>query len=1012
MSVTETGSAKLGILHLSDIHLSKQTDLLTTRLPAFHRAYRDDFQGCDTVFVVLSGDIANKGFQEEYELALNMLNQISEFISERYTDVPCKFILVPGNHDCNFAKETQVRRNAVVNIDYDTLGNDTSVLDSCIDVQTDFWEFYSLFHELPQNKVYYQVTTAINTKTVCFHCFNTAWMSHLREQPGSLFFPVKLMPELKHDNDFDVNIAIFHHPISWFNPNTVDNNKREFQQLVDAISSLQVVGHEHENELRKTENLDHPESHTLCFTSEIFQDLGDPNRSGFQTLNLDLNTNDFLLRRYQWKDSIYIRYSEKSLSLEKKPRRPIELSHSFLDELEKIDVPIFFGGREAKLSEIFVYHDLESMDPKHTEEVEEYLDAESLVQIQRGSVHVLEGECQIGKSSLLHMLLLSCYQRGLYPLLLTGADISSKNPDKVIRQAFKRQYVINDESFERFRQLPKNKKVLLVDDLHTCQLNKSARHEFIDNAHDLFSTMFITIDTAHSMLPECQSTIKNLSAFSMKPLGYAKRNLLVEKYLRCKMRFTGSSDDLFEQTKEVFDKLSHVLGDKLVPPYPVFVLTILQSLDYTPLNTNETSYGFCYQTLIHLALHRVGVPKDHMGSYVNFSSELAYEIFRSGSMSITDVELEKFYGNYSSRFWVPEYGEIRKNIIDSKILKSEYGVYEFSYIYVLYFLAAKKIAETIDTPEGQSIVNGLFENLYDEKVANTLVFITHHSKNSAFIQESVFNAMLPFEDTPPITLEKKCHYNNLLQDLVKEIKQEVLELKDPTQERTRLLEEHDIQERQECASEEDTQNDDSNLHLRPFLHAFRSIEIVGQIVKNQKGSLETATLKHMITELYLAGFRMISYLGELIRDGKDDLALRIEEKVSNRDKNDDVERKVLRFLQFISLQACLGTFSKFIHHVGVRELRQLFNEVAEEIGTPAARLVSFSINSYYGKINIKELEELADSLEGNVVALQILRSRVRAYLYNNYVDYRQKQKIGACLKIIVPATLGHKERGF
>jgi hypothetical protein len=202
--------------------------------------------------------------------------------------------------------------------------------------------------------------------------------------------------------------------------------------------------------------------------------------------------------------------------------------------------------------------------------------------------------------------------------------------------------------------------------------------------------------------------------------------------------------------------------------------------------------------------------------------------------------------------------------------------------------------------------------------------------------------MLPFEDVHPITLEKGCHYNNLLQEVVQEIKHDVIEMRDPIQERQKQLQSQDRFERERDSKNCEEIDEENDAQIRPFLQAFRSIEIVGQIVRNRKGSLETPKLKEMIKELYYTSFRMISLIGNLIKQGKDELSQRIEEKVTQKDSNQDIERKVYRFLQFISLQACLGIFSKFIHHVGVKELRDLFNEVASEISTPAAHIVSFS----------------------------------------------------------------------
>ena len=86
--------------------------------------------------------------------------------------------------------------------------------------------------------------------------------------------------------------------------------------------------------------------------------------------------------------------------------------------------------------------------------------------------------------------------------------------------------------------------------------------------------------------------------------------------------------------------------------------------------------------------------------------------------------------------------------------------------------------------------------------------------------------------------------------------------------------------------------------------------------------------------------------------------------------------------------------SKVSNSVGSKELRSTFSQIAEEIGTPAAKLrVPFSIISCFSKIAIQELESLVEDLKDNPVAMSIIRARVRSYLYNNHVSFSDRQKI-------------------
>jgi hypothetical protein len=1006
--LTNEQEQTFGIIHLSDIHFSIDTRLETS---LFFNAIRDEFMQCSKLFFVVSGDIAKTGKASEYEKALDFFTDVVDRLKHRYPELEIRYIFVPGNHDCNFDIDSDLRKNTINNINYNTIGNDNSILDACLGVQSDFWNFYDLVCEnLPQNKLYYRIKDIVGNKTICFHCFNTAWMSQKNELSGSLFFPVKKIPELIETSEYDINISTYHHPISWFNPNTAENNKKEFQNTIDILSSLQLIGHEHNNELRETKNIDRPDSKTLCASGEVFYSAESPEESGFQVFIFETNTNSFLLKRFRRKDNLYQQYSQKSYYLEKKHQRPLELRHDFMKDLNRISIPLFFDENTISLSDIYVYPDLEEMDLKANESLV-YIDAESLLNSSEEATFLLEGESQCGKSALLNVLFLRFYEKGLYPLLLKGNDINNDNINRIMHLSFIKQYHSVDGAEDRFRQLPKEKKVLLLDDIHTCPINNTKRQKILQSISDLFGFTFIVIDTAISILPQCQASFKNVKSYSIKSFGYSKRNDLVENYLKCKHIKTFSGIDQFDRTKEVFEKLCAILGDKLIPPYPIFILTILQSLEYNSLNTNETSYGYCYQTLIHLALNQAGVTKDDIDAYINFITELAFRLFNDNVDSIAESDFRKFHDEYSRKFLRLDYKTIESDLLKSKILKNDFGSMTFGYIYIHYFLAAKKIAEIIDTKEGKKIVLDLFNNLHVERNANILVFITHHTKNPSFIDDSILNAMIQFDETKPITLEKDCHYYNLLRDILEDIKQEVIEMRDPIKERERELKDRDNLVRERSDLHNDDKNIEKDIALRPFLQSFRAIEIVGQIVKNRKGSLPMDTLRQMVTELYFTAFRLIGFLGEQIKISKDDLATRIQEKVTKQDSDQDIEKKVRRFLQYLSLQACLGVFSKIIHHVGVRELRDLYNDVALTIGTPASKIVSFSINTCYGKLNIKELEDLAKEFKNNPVAMQIIRSRVKSYIYNNInVDYRLKQKIGSCLNMRIPVLIGNRNK--
>src|SRR5699024_4407860 len=123
-----------------------------------------------------------------------------------------------------------------------------------------------------------------------------------------------------------------------------------------------------------------------------------------------------------------------------------------------------------------------------------------------------------------------------------------------------------------------------------------------------------------------------------------------------------------------------------------------------------------------------------------------------------------------------------------------------------------------------------------DKYANILIFVAHHSKDSFLIDETILASMIPFDDIEPITLERNGSFNELIKDIIQEFKDDIIRSNtDPIQEREKSLESRDKLELQmkDNTYEEDYQNMPSE--IISFYQAVRSLEIVGQIIKNRKG---------------------------------------------------------------------------------------------------------------------------------------------------------------------------------
>jgi len=1003
---------KIGILHLTDMHLTENT-VLGQKPEKLAIVAKNNFHDVKKIYILISGDIAFSGSKAEYQKAKILLAGIKLVLNSAYANIPISHILIPGNHDCNFALNTDLRTNILKNMCYESIGNDDSVINLSLSVQSDFWGFYGFYNSMPTDKLFYQVIDQIDTRSVCFNCINTSWMSKRNEETGKLFYPVKRYEQFLKGNNYDLNIATWHHPISWLNPNTNENNKNEFQKFIENIAPIHFIGHEHESSHYLSVNKnDEISAHIV--SGKLFNDDKKPNDSGFKTVTIEVETKEAVVKSYVWATDHYQEKIENVVTINREVSRIFTIKDDFRTELNDLKIPLVFANKKSvELKDLFVFPDMEHSGAKTSDKLENYLDSSRLMQPEYNKC-VIDGDSQIGKTTLLSFIYISMYRSGFYPIMLKGDEIKTGELDKIIKKAFNKQYKNVFNEFDKFMQSDVEKRVLLVDDYQNSSLNIAGTKKLMDEAAIKFSKIILTLDSANSVVPTIQTEFQDWKLLHLKPLGYKKRNDLIEKYHYIKEPPMSSDDQNFlDEIKISYDNVQNVLGNKLMPSYPIFIISILQALEYKPMQQHETSFGYCYQTLIHYSLNKAGVSNENIDSYFNFLTELAFYAINLGSDDMTRKEYDKFFYDYQELFVVQPYEVVMKSLKNSNIIQEKDGGLKFGYKYILYYLSAKKISDILHKPEGKAIIKKLFADVHEEKNASILVFVTHHSKDISFIEESLINSMIILDKIAPITLEKNDPFYDSIKGLAEEVKNDVLYIhKNPQKERQRALEKIDKSEREIVKMEKEIKSQtESNVELLeetkkmvlPFQQSFRSIEIVGQIIRNRKGSLHKNQLQDMIKEIYTTGFRTVGFMSELINSDREEIIDAMVEELDEQDMSkSEVESRVNELIQILCLQTCLNVFSKLMHSVGNKDLKDIYNKVALEMGTPAAKLVSFSINSYYGTFSINELKEVEKELKGNIVALNILKARVKSYVYNRNLDFKTKQQIAEVLNM----TLG------
>lgn len=1022
---------KVALIQLSDIHLSERDNFVVNKQDKMFAAMKDTLLSCQKIIVVISGDIANTGQKKEYDVAKTFLCQLENLIKRESKIKEINYIMVPGNHDCCFQGKEKVRDAFIATQNRSDTIDEEEFVDLFIKVQNDYWNFYKSFYETNELSTFISNKKIIDLGTdfsLEFHLYNTSLLSTRNEKVGSLIVPEN---HFIYRNSFDRNsyvISLFHHNTGWLSPSTPNNNKKRFESHILDQSDIVMCGHEHDNNSKIISDL-------ASNNSMIYIEAGalqHNNTSTFNVVELDTNLNNLVCHKYEYKTfsdcnlDRYVETTEPAITLNKR-QGALRIKQSYEEEILRFNLPIRISGRtELMLNDIYVYPDLDPiLDSIDT--FGQYIDASNLSTTWvDGKTVVIEGESQCGKTSLLNMIYLASYKRGVYPLLIKGSEIKTEHAFALLEKTYKQQYEKN-VPYEVYKQLDKKDKILLIDNIDTSLINDENRRRLISELELHFHTVVITTKDSlnfHNINYSSKSG-ESLKHYNILSFGSVKRNELIEKWVRLNTNTQSIDTVRFEtQVKTLFDEVSNLLGEQFITPYPIFLLSLLQSLSSTaePMNIEQTYYAYCYNSLILSSIQSTGVNSEIQKEFLNFITEFAYHLFDKGLTHISSQKIEAFFNEYKkNNIYKSSLEETLNKLCLANILREvDKDEYCFSYKYIFYYLIAQKISQFVFKKEGKDIVNKLCSEIYNEKSANILIFLVYHTKDEELIDSLLLTSMYTFSDYMPITMSNDDGFMKKVNELLSSIKNNVLITDvDPHKEREKKLHMEDEKKRlnsKQSVEEELKEIEDINKDkdLRDIVQSIRSIRILGQIIKNQKSSIGKNNISNILEEAYLSCFRMISFYSNYIEKEEDNIIKMVLKKYesSQHVSTEVVQEKVQKMLSSLLYRICLTSFSNLSLSVGTSNLDDEYDKIAQKLGSPAAKLISFTIKSFYGPFKVSELEDLIREFSGNHIATHILKARALHYVYNNTVDYKKKQQIGhVCnMKLLNSADVQKKQR--
>ena len=286
----------------------------------------------------------------------------------------------------------------------------------------------------------------------------------------------------------------------------------------------------------------------------------------------------------------------------------------FIKELERTE---FISQQHIKLQDLFVF-------PKLTDDTDWYIDQapfQTATVKEEGILDtpytLIHGEDKSGKTTLARHLYLSLVEKRKAALLVDLKERRDGLNEHFVRQAYQTQF---HGDFSLWNQ--QTDKTLVLENM-----TESPRMmRFIEQAKENFTRIITTTtsDTFYSYFKD-ENRLEDFRVLKIETLTREQQEQLIRKRLEMLEDQKPLTDGRVDQEEKVVNSV--IISNKLVPRYPFFVLSILQTCEaFMPNNLTVTSYGHCYHALIVARLIRAGISQkdEEVGACFNLAEQLSW----------------------------------------------------------------------------------------------------------------------------------------------------------------------------------------------------------------------------------------------------------------------------------------------------------------------------------------------------------------------------------------------------
>jgi UDP-2,3-diacylglucosamine pyrophosphatase LpxH len=1028
---------KVGILHLSDIHIEDNDDWIIDKGEKIAQAVKGTWEKFDTIFIVVSGDIANKGSLDQYKLANTFLAGIKTYLQKEATS-QVFFVVSPGNHDCDLSEENKdlKARKAFIDTilrDYSDVEKGDSIYKGCLSVQENFFKFLNNLEpqvDYPaEPEVFYQVSISLENHTFYFNIFNTAWLSQIHETQGKLVFPPQLInldPEKLSQGAFSV--SIFHHPENWLD----SNNANEIRRITEQNSDIIISGHEHYGDVfykRQPES----EVQTQVIKADALQERSRPESSSFNLIIVDLQQKKQKLFSFRWKDVEY--KVKKENDWEEFVRNRFLQSQSFYllpdfqNYLNSLGALAWHSRKRAVyLEDFFIAPRLlitslkeVILGKRETKkiEAEQFFDT-----IFESKKLIIFGDTWQGKTTIAKKVFKELYEHQYATLLVDGSKFDSPSEEhfrKVLSGEFEKQYSGN--LWNRFRQLPTEKRALIIDNFGQSNLNQSSLQKILCLANDFFELVVVFAHTdlslqQYMLADNNEPRLSNYTHCQMLPLNKTQRTQLIRRYTRFESDPSVEERELIRREHQLGNIIQEAINSGLIASTPFFVLGALQLIESYKSDPNAQfgSIGYIYEGIITGKWSELGKNPTQIDQAFLVTSIIAHWLYANDTNEIeqdnVDTLIKKYNHDYREDININKF---LKDLQTAQILiKQDNGRWKFAGTHMRDFFVARYYAHTLgeeDSPEktqAQEDVQSMIETIIYEPHTRILLFLVYEANsNKRLIRWILDEASLVYANFNVADFEKDVQFINDLEQSV--LDKNLLKSADPrenqdTQDNLLSINEDNDSDLPVRRSSRVTKYSDDLDDFTKTSFALKMIELVGQLVKSFAGTIRAQLKQELVEECIDIGLRLLRAVFESHRHNLQEVVKIFKYLVRQQNPDlslQEVEHKADELLIVIHHGIAYAVIKKISSSVGHEDLKDIFNDIFQSKEALSYKLVETAIRlDHYESPLADRVIRFSRQIKNNEFAHNVLKRLVADYI--NYFGVRgsERQRLVDELKLL------------